>query len=230
MALRPAFVPDPNRPDLVRRVDVEFKWHPGFAPSQKQKSVQELHSAAKAMGIHSPLEVSTKSQHGLGQTFSAFRLSVRLRDGSEVPLESAYQASKRFEEGGPYLDLQRKNPKDAKRDPRLRSSGRVIGFVFEGTTWPISPSFLFYDWLFLRALRDSNVDPGHLSEFDAFTDIEFNPAKSLNTQAHAAALVVALQRLGRLGEAQNSAQGFMSFFGVDPAQPTRSVQEDLFLD
>jgi len=44
-------------------------------------------------------------------------------------------------------------------------------------------------------------------EFDAFTDIEFNPNKSLNCQARAAALFVAMKKLGRLEECRE----FQSF-------------------
>ena len=46
-------------------------------------------------------------------------------------------------------------------------------------------------------------------EFDAFTDIEFNPNKSLNCQARAAALFVAMKKLGRL-EACREFQSFLT--------------------
>ena len=38
-------------------------------------------------------------------------------------------------------------------------------------------------------------------EYDAFTDIEFNPSKSINCQAQAAAIFVSLYRKGILEEA-----------------------------
>ena len=47
-------------------------------------------------------------------------------------------------------------------------------------------------------------------EFDAFTDIEFNPAKSINCQAAAAALYVSLCRNGKLEEAMSSREAFLS--------------------
>ena len=39
--------------------------------------------------------------------------------------------------------------------------------------------------------------------YDAFTDIEFNPDKSLNCQARAAAMFVALNREGLIGQCKD---------------------------
>ena len=41
--------------------------------------------------------------------------------------------------------------------------------------------------------------PYYTEEYDAFMDIEFNPAKSLNCQARAAAMYVSLKKVGLLG-------------------------------
>ena len=45
--------------------------------------------------------------------------------------------------------------------------------------------------------------------YDAFTDIEFNPEKSLNCQAAAAALYRSLVHAGRLDEALSSQEAFL---------------------
>ena len=159
MASRPVFCPNPSRRELVRRREFEFRWHSGFAPSQKKRNVEALHRAAAEAGLSSVLEVSSKSEHGLGQAFSAFRLKVRGPGGGMVTLEGAYQGSKRFTHGGPYPDLMAVEPKDAKRDPRLRSSGELVCFEFLGERWPLEPTFAFYDWLFMRALIDTGLEP-----------------------------------------------------------------------
>ena len=76
--------------------------------------------------------------------------------------------------------------------------------------WPLTPKTAFYDWLYVRALRelarsDGQIDRS-LRRYQAFTDIEFNPAKSVNCQARSCALYVALlqqddpQYLDHLGD------------------------------
>ena len=45
-------------------------------------------------------------------------------------------------------------------------------------------------------------------KYDSFTDIEFNPSKSINCQAKSAALYVALYRNGVLDDAISSTQKF----------------------
>jgi len=132
---------------------------------------------------------------------SAFNLTlpVKCSNGKEgtASLESVFQASKVFENGGPFEALMFAKPRDAKRDPRLKSSGRLIAFRFDDTEWDVKepPSTVFYDWLYCKALvaQRAIVDQLLREGFKAFTDIEFNPVKSINCQARSAALVVALR-------------------------------------
>jgi hypothetical protein len=100
-----------------------------------------------------------------------------------VPLECAFQGSKIFERGGPYTDLYAADVRDAKRDPRLHSSGRLVGFNFENLCFPLEPKTAFYDWLYLNALLPHRDWLTRLRRFVGFTDIEFNPARSINCQA-----------------------------------------------
>ena len=48
-----------------------------------------------------------------------------------------------------------------------------------------------------------------LMEYDAFTDIAFNPEKSLNCQAEAAAIYVSLRKRNLLEEALKSKESFI---------------------
>ena len=51
--------------------------------------------------------------------------------------------------------------------------------------------------------------------YDAFTDIEFNPKKSINCQAQAAAVYVSLEKQGLLLEALKSKEAFLNIvYGV----------------
>ena len=98
--------------------------------------------------------------------------------------------------GGPYKDLYHVTPREAKRDERLQSSGRLTAFCFEGVDYPLEPTTAFYDWIYMNALLDNEDLREKILEFNAFTDIEFNPERSLNCQAKAAAVFVSLSRLG----------------------------------
>lgn len=116
--------------------------------------------------------------------------------GKSVPVENVFQAGKVFVNGGPFTDLLHVSPKEAKRDERLRSSGRLISFRFEGQDFPLLPQTAFYDYLYLNALLENEKLAKIALEYDAFTDVEFNPDKSINCQAKAAATFVSLSRMG----------------------------------
>jgi hypothetical protein len=178
-----------------------------MSATQKKKSVLELHGAASRRGFQTVLEVSTKSEREIGRKLSAFYLSLPLGQ-REIGLEAAFQGSKVFEHGGPFNDLYDADPRDAKRDIRLRESGRLISFQFGGTEYPLSPKTAFYDWLYLKALYPHREWLRRLHVCDAFSDIEFNPEKSINCQARSCATFVALQARGGLDEAVTSFEVF----------------------
>ncbi|MGI2035136.1 DarT1-associated NADAR antitoxin family protein [Rhizobium panacihumi] len=201
MAERPIFVPTTEADGYVKRVDLEIPWAGGFAEVQKKKNIRSLHDAAKREGYFPLLEVSSKSDEIAGRHLSAFHLRVSLGE-RDMPLENAFQGSKVFEQGGPYNDLFEVDPREAKRDPRLRSSGALKGFAFDGFMFPLKPTTVFYDWLYLNAIfphrqwLKNRVDGE--TRYDGFSDIEFNPSKSINCQAKSCALFVSLMRENKL--------------------------------
>ena len=109
-------------------------------------------------------------------------------------VETAFQSSKVFENGGPYIDLLYKNSKQAKTDERLKTSGKLISFRFLNKDYPIEPKTLFYDWLYINVLEKNKELHKDLFQYNCFTDIEFNPAKSINCQAHAVALFISMKK------------------------------------
>ncbi len=197
MAERPVFLPVEGGARLVREVPVAFRWHPGFAASQKRKNVAALHEAAAAQleGLGPLLEVSSKSEAALGRGLSAFALRLPVADGAAT-VESAFQGSKVFEGGGPFTELIGGGSREAKRDPRLRASGRLVGFRFEGVDYPLTPATAFYDWIYIRALVARAEGTGGLEGFAGFTDIEFNPKRAVNCQARSCATFLALRARG----------------------------------
>lgn len=199
MAVRPVFVPAPKAP-YVTKFMPEFTWSAGFAVSQKQKNIAALHAAfRKRFPDKTLLEISSKSMQEPGVQLSAFHLLKEVPSiGKKVPVECVFQGGKVFSAGGPFTDLYTASPKEAKRDPRLASSGALCSFFFEGRTLPLLPRTAFYNWLYINALLENPSFAEELMQFDGFTDIEFNPDKSINCQAEAAALFVSLGRLGLL--------------------------------
>ncbi len=210
MAERPIFVSDVGSPGLVREVYFQITWHSGFAPVQKKKNVEALHEAAARAGFATLLEISTKSDEKLGQRLSAFSLRFQSGELGEIPLECAYQGSKVFERGGPYTDLYRADVRTAKRDPRIKESGRLTEFRFEGFTFPLEPKTIFYDWLYVNSLVAHRDWLKRLDRYSGFTDIEFNPVRSINCQAKSCALFVSLMHMDLLDVHVRSPRDFIA--------------------
>jgi hypothetical protein len=193
----------------VDDVVVEFDWFPGFAVTQAQRSIASMHEALAKRGLGPTLEISTKSPTQLGVQLSAFNLGVDVED-SEISVECAFQGSKVFEANGPFHDLYRVSSREAKKDTRLRTSGEVVSFDYFGDVWPNEPQTAFYDWLYVTAITQHARAAAALEDFNSFTDIAFNPKKSLSCQARSAAIFVALSRAGRLSEALTTKEAFLS--------------------
>lgn len=194
MAKRKTFVVSLN--DIFEEKEIEFVFYSGFSITQKQKSIESLHNAIKELYFDaSILEISSKSPIELGRKLSAFNLKL---DG--IALENIFQSSKVFEYGGPYEDLLSKTPIEAKKDPRIKDSGRIIGFKYQGINYPTIPKTLFYDWMYCQALYSDKELMSLIINYDFFTDIEFNHEKSLNCQARSAAIFVSLYQKGLLEE------------------------------
>jgi len=216
MASRPIFIPNYKGEQLVKEVMVDFNWIPGMAVSQKQKNVISLHSAAAEEGLSNILEVSTKSNNSLGIQLSAFRLKLKSDQWGFITIESAFQGSKVFEGGGPYTDLYGKEGRQIKRDERIKKSGKLLNFDFEEDKWKLEPKTAFYDRLYIRALMNNEekiID--HLEKYRGFTDIEFNPKKSINCQARSCALYVSLKKRNILKDVLNNKKLFTELLEKD---------------
>lgn len=189
MANRPVFVMCSN-PPYYKTINIEFKWSGGFAKSQSQKNIKAIHSGISAMyPEHKILEISSKSFQELGTKLSAFSLTKYIPElNTKIPVECIYQSSKVFSNGGPYTDLIFKSPKDAKTDIRLKNSGELIGFKFNGIEYPLTENFTFYDYIYISALIENPDLSRELLQYSAFTDIIFTSRKSLNCQAKSAAI------------------------------------------
>ena len=226
MAKRPVFITN-NLPPHYEEINTEFKYYSGFADSQRKKS---SYSLKEAFMVKHPdaevLEVSRFSENVLGQRLSAFNLLLTTPGGKKMPVENVFQAGKVFESGGPYEDLLNVSPAAAKKDPRLKSSGSITEFSYFGQSFPTEPKTFFYDWLYMSALSENEDISKELLSFNAFTDIVFNPEKSLNCQARTVAIYVSLVRSGLIEEAMKSPESFK--FLVYGNAEGLFIQESLF--
>ncbi len=217
MARRPIFSPNQSGDALVSEEYVEFEWHPGLSVQQKRRSVDSLHEAAGKQGIGPVLEVSSKSRSEFGRSLSAFSLSFDAGNAGRLTVEAAFQGSKVFEEGGPYRDMYGLSGRQIKRDDRLKSSGALTGFDFMGNIWSLKPRTAFYDWLYVSALSHRPDLAEAVLNYEGFSDIEFNPKKSINCQARSVATFAALHKRQMLERALSDRQTFLKLLGEGDA-------------
>lgn len=209
MAVRPVFEVTGERPYFYKQM-TEFAYCSGFSMSQKQRSVANLHVAyIEENPDKKVLEISRASKQELGNNLSAFNLMISQKNGLSYSVESAFQSAKCFEKGGPYKDILYKNSFEAKKDPRLKESGNLIGFEISGMKFPLTPPTYFYDWLYVNALNMHKEYHEELLSYDAFTDIMFNPATQINCQAQSVAIFVSLYKQGKLEEALKNRESFL---------------------
>jgi hypothetical protein len=223
MAVRPIFL-SVGKPQLVEEKSIEFKYFNGFSVTQKAKSINSLHQSAKELGHRNILEVSTKSGLQIGWALSAFNLMLDFDGKKQISVECAFQGSKVFENHVQYSDLYNVESIQAKKDTRLRNSGNIIGFSFEGQFWENEPKTAFYDWLYIHTLYKNYPSlVEELMQYEVFTDIEFNPKRSINCQARTCATLVSLIKERLIENALQSKEHF-----IDVVYGKSLVQKSLF--
>ncbi len=225
MANRPVYCSMDVAP-FYKTIDTEFEFFSGFSIQQKQRSIRSLHdSFLRKNADKKVLEVSRKSDNLIGNRLSAFNLKYKY-DGKLYPVECLFQGSKKFEGGEVYQDLYYGEPGAAKKDERLKNSGRIVGFKLFDTEFPSEPKDFFYNWLYINALVENKEVGDEILNYDSFTDIEFNPKKSINCQAIATAIFLGLSRNGLLEKALESPESFKTIvYGKPKAE---LVQLSLF--
>lgn len=207
MAKRPAWHID-NQFRVVSET-FEFKWNSGFAISQSRKNIHNLHKSIMVKYPDAkPFEISSKSEDSLGQSFSAHNLKL---DGYFI--ENIFQASKVFKGNIQYLKLLDLPPNKVKSELRKLSDEvpkDIVGFKYNGIEFSTTPISAFYDYLYIKALLVSNLDLDKVIIYDWFTDIAFNPKKSINCQARSMALYKSLRLTNNL-DLVNSKDAFFDY-------------------
>jgi hypothetical protein len=237
MTTRCAFLPSGSG-DFFEEKLVEFKYENGLAPSQRYKSAANLrNSAQEQFPDQKGLEVSRYSDNPLGVALSAFNLEITIPDIGKIAVENLFQSSKVFEKGGPYRDLVKVSPFDAKKDSRIKNSGNLLEFRFKVEIWPLESGTDFYDFYYLRALIQNPKLFQDLLTYDYFTDIACNKTalgyqkgKTFSTQARSCAIAVGLSRAKLLEQALSSQETYWATVNreLGPAGGPESDQPTLF--
>lgn len=187
---------------------ISYQFFAGFADCQRKKCVQSLHKSIHEKYEGNVLEVSTKSDSSFGASFSPFNLMMNYI-GKRISFENVFQSSKVFENGLQCIDLLYVSPREAKKDLRIKESGPIVAYVFEGKTILYKPTSSYYDYLYSRALEDNPELTKGLSSYSMFTDIEFIHSKYINCQARSVAIFAALLKSGLLDQAMTSYENFV---------------------
>ncbi|WP_296405170.1 hypothetical protein [Psychrobacter sp.] len=204
---KPVFMPRVGSDNLVKTDMVRVERHVGFATRQKKKTINDLHQVIrKKYGFKNVLELSTKSGNKLSFLLSPYSLQITADDGKKYSVENAFQASKVFEKGGPYLDLLTEKPRQAKNDERLISSGEPTGYDYFGMQWEVEPLTTFYDWLYINALKQHPELYDEVVQYQAFTDITFNPKKTIHCAAYSLAMFVAIYKRDLLDKVEDAGE------------------------
>jgi len=206
MAIKMVF--HPSEENFYSEELISFTYVQGLAFSQKQKCADSLHHSILQLhpGSHI-LEVSTKSREKIGVAASAFNLRV----GGNL-LESVFQSSKVFAGVGAFKEAANMGAKEARDYVKEKSAGHaLVGFSYAGNDFPLEPKSFFYDWLYVNALVQSELNLEDYLAYDTFTDIEFNEKKQINCQARSMAIMVSLKRKGLLTQALANPSTFRRF-------------------
>lgn len=147
---------------------IEFKWEPGMSTTQKTRSCINLHRAIQQYTGLSALDISTASPQPVGVKLSAFNLKL-----NGLPVEVLYQGSKVYSDGYVAHKLYTADSLTAKRLSK-EYHGNVVGFDCFGTKYPTEPKSAFYDFIYLRAVRETFGNTV-LTDATCFTDIQAKP-------------------------------------------------------
>ena len=122
------------------------------------------------------------------------------------------------------VDLIDKTSREAKKDIRLKQSGNLVKFHFFNQDFPLKPRTFFYDWLYINALNQNENLAKDVLGYAGFTDIEFNPKKSINCQGYSAALYISLSFSSLLDESLKSPKEFLDIMADVYEQKDRNIQ------
>lgn len=165
MANRPIYIATGDINNPFTEDNINFEWVYGYSYINKCKRRDSLKSEiAKIYNIDNWLEVSSISDKDIGKRLSALNLMLTLTSNNKYSVEDIYQKSKIYKDN------------------------HIIGFKFNNTEFENTPYGMYYDYIYMVALYQNSDYHELIKDYYLFTDLFFNPNKSLNTQARAIAI------------------------------------------
>lgn len=167
-----------------------FDFFGGFSLAQKQRTIDAFHEAIYNDGIDSVLEISRKSKDPIGNALSAFNLMLTI-NGQTRPIECIYQSSKVFNNNIQFKEALELQPLQAKKliQEKVENQNLILtGFNCFGVDFPLSPTTIFYDYIYVLALSQNHAVSSKVVENYCFTDVEFNHKKQFASQARSCAI------------------------------------------
>ena len=214
MAVRKIYLSIPEYP-YTKEISVTFPWSNGSKHQNVQAVLDTFHDVYPDVPA---LEVSLASSQPEGIHAAAMKLPLHLAGlGLDVPVGIVYEASKVFENGGPYTDLLQCSRQKVSKDARLQQSGKCIGYRLEDMDFPAEPHrYAFFNWLYACALRQNPETAENILKFGAFSDLELGSTKKdRNSPARAAAVYAGLAAAGKL-DCLDSYEAFAAQTCVEP--------------
>ena len=215
MAIRKIYLSLPEYP-YAKEVSVTFPWLNGSKHQNVQAVLDTFHDVYPEVPA---LEVSLASAQQEGIHAAAMKLPLHLAAlDQDVPVGIVYEASKVFENGGPYAELLQCSRQKVQKDPRLQKSGKCIGYRLADVEYPTEPHpYAFFNWLYGCALRQNPEKADGVLKFGAFSDLELGSTKKdRNSPARAAAVYAGLAAAGKLA-CLDSYEAFVAETCTEPA-------------
>lgn len=228
MTSRPFFQPKSEFP-FYSQMNIAFKYTKGQDKRTAHTNILSMHNAIiENLPSAKILDISTMSNSYLGNSLSAFNLKLYIGD-KPTTVESSYQASKVFSNGGPFDDLRFSESSRSKKDERLVTSGTLLNFHYQDISWPLTPNPNFYDYLYISALLECK-NLMKIFQFNTFTDFAFNPSKSnsisrsFNCQARSIAIFIGMSSRFPIREIPS----LIKEIARDPSRSSTAIEPTLF--
>ena len=215
MAVRKVYLSLAEFP-YAKEISVTFPWSNGSKHQNIQAILDTFHDVYPEVPA---LEISLASSQPEGVAAAAMKLPFHLEGlAQDVPVGIVYEASKVFENGGPYTDLLQCSRQKVRKDVRLQQSGRCIRYRLAETDFPVEPHpYAFFNWLYGCALRQAPEKAEGVLKFGAFSDLDLGSSKKdRNSPARAAAVYAGLAAAGKLA-CLDSYEAFVAETCTEPA-------------
>jgi len=208
VAKRLYFIPKSSYQGLILEKTVYFPEVRGDRDYSMKKTMETMHHVIRAK--ESGGQILEVSPYGgpEGKACTPWLLKLKTQDGKFHPVAALYEAAKVFEHGGPYEDLKEKRAEEILGDPRLRQSGKLMGFHFEDEAFTTTPRHKFFDYLYIRALKERADLHEALLKAEIITDVTYQMSSMYLSPARSVSYFISLYQKGLLEKVLSSSEEF----------------------